>query len=347
MGLFAQFFTWLQGQLASYVSTNVAAVAAAIEPAAFTLATVYVMMWGFLSLTGRIQEPIMEGVKRIFVMVLILGIAIRLWLYNAIVVDTFVNGPAQLAAAVLGASNPVSLVDQIWHDGNKVAQALWAQGGLTDIGYYLAAVAVYLLVGLVCVVTAFLLALSQIAIAVLLALGPLFIVMLFFDSTKRFFEQWVGQLANYALITVLVALLASLLLGVVRSFSSSAVSAGAGVTVAATAQLGIMCVFIALLIRQVPSIAAGLAAGMALSTYSAVSRTMDWGLSAAKKTGYEGMRGAMDGLRGEPMSRWDSLRRGGGNLIGSGIRRMLGRGSSAQGGAVVSRERVMPPPDKR
>ena len=43
----------------------------------------------------------MEGVKRIFVMVLILGIAIRLWLYNDVVVDTFVNGPAQLAAAVL------------------------------------------------------------------------------------------------------------------------------------------------------------------------------------------------------------------------------------------------------
>jgi type IV secretion system protein VirB6 len=347
MGLFAQFFAWLQEQLSAYVSTNVAAVAAAIEPAAFTLATIYVMMWGFLQLTGRIQEPIWEGVKRIFVMVLILGIAIRLWLYNAVVVDTFVNGPIQLAAAILGASNPVALIDQIWHDGNKVAQALMAQGGLTDIGYYLAAAAVYLLVGLVCVTTAFVMALSQVAIAVILALGPLFIVMLFFDSTKRFFEQWVSQLTNYSLITVLVALLGSLLLGVVRSYSASAVAAGAGVQVAAAAQLGIMCVFIALLIRQVPSMSAGLAAGMALSTYSAVSRTMDWGLSATKKTGYEGMRGAMDGLRGEPVSRWDSLRRGGGNLIGSGIRRMLGRGPSAQGGAVVPRERVMPPPNKR
>jgi type IV secretion system protein VirB6 len=347
MGLFAQFFAWLQGQLSAYVSTNVAAVAAAIEPAAFTLATVYVMMWGFLQLTGRIQEPIWEGVKRIFVMVLILGIAIRLWLYNAVVVDTFVNGPTQLAAAILGASNPVALIDQIWRDGNKVAQALMTQAGLTDMGYYLAAAAVYLLVGLVCVVTAFVMALSQVAIAVILALGPLFIVMLFFDSTKRFFEQWVGQLANYALITVLVALLGSLLLGVVRSYAASAAGAGAGVQVAAAAQLGIMCVFIALLIRQTPSIAAGLAAGMALSTYSAVSRTMEWGLSATKKTSYEGMRGAIDGLRGEPMSRWDSLRRGGGNLIGSGIRRMLGRGPSTQGGAVVPRERVMPPPNRR
>jgi type IV secretion system protein VirB6 len=347
MGLFAQFFAWLQGQLAGYIGTNVARVAAAIEPAAFTLATIYVMMWGFLHLTGRIQEPIMEGVKRIFVMVLIIGIAIRLWLYNAVIVDTFVNGPAQLAAAVLGATNPVTMVDDIWRDGNKVAQALMEQGGVTGVGYYLAAAAVYVLVGLVCVVTAFLLSLSQIAIAVLLALGPVFIVMLFFDSTKRFFEQWVGQLANYALITVLIALLASLLLGVVRSYSLSAAGAGSSVQIAAAAQLGVVSVFIALLIRQVPTMAAGLAAGMALSTYSAVSRTIDWGLGAARKTGYEGMRGAMDGLRGEPINRWGSLRRGGGNLIGSGLRRMLGRGSRAEGGTLVPRERVMPPPGTR
>lgn len=347
MGLFAQFFAWLQGQLASYIGTNVAAVAAAIEPAAFTLATVYVMMWGFLQLTGRIQEPIMEGAKRIFVMVLIIGMAIRLWLYNPLVVDTFVNGPGQLAAAVLGASSPVTMVDDIWRDGNKVAQALMAQGGVTDIDYYLAAAAVYLLVGLVCVVTAFLLALSQIAIAVLLALGPVFIVMLLFDATKRFFEQWIGQLANYALITVIVALLASLLLGVVRSYSTSAAGAGARVQIAAAAQLGIVCVFIALLIRQVPSMAAGLASGIALSTYSAVSRSIDWGLGTVKRTGYEGMRGAMDGLRGEPVSRWDSLRRSGGNLVGRGVRRMLGRGSSSEGGALMPRERVMPPPSKR
>jgi type IV secretion system protein VirB6 len=347
MGLFAQFFAWLQGQLAGYIGTNVAAVAAAIEPAVFTLATVYVMMWGFLQFTGRIQEPIMEGAKRIFVMVLIIGIALRLWLYNPLLVDTFVNGPGQLAAAVLGASSPVTMVDDIWRDGNKVAQALMAQGGVTDIGYYLAAAAVYLLVGLVCVVTAFLLALSQIAIAVLLALGPVFIVMLFFDATKRFFEQWIGQLANYALITVIVALLASLLLGVVRSYSTTAAGAGAGVQIAATAQLGIVCVFIALLIRQVPSMAAGLASGIALSTYSAVSRSIDWGLGAARRTGYEGMRGAMDGLRGEPVSRWDSLRRSGGNLVGRSVRRMLGRGSSGEGGALMPRERVMPPPSKR
>lgn len=344
MGLFAQFFAWLQAQLSGYIGANVAVVASAIEPAAFTLATCYVMIWGYMHLTGSVQEPIMEGAKRIFAIVLILGIGIRLWMYNSLVVDTFVNGPSQLAQAILGAANPVSLIDQIWRDGNKVGQALITQGSLTDMSYYLAAVMVYAFVGLLCVASAALLGLSMIFIAVLLALGPVFIVMLLFDATRRFFEHWVGALANYALVTILVAMVASLLLGVVRSFSASAVASGAGVSIAEAARLCIMAVLIFLVVRQVPSVAASLSAGVAMSTFGAVSRTISWAFGSAKSTAYQGARGVMDGWRDEPISRWDSLRRSGGNLLGSGMRRMLGGGPTNRGGTLVPRNRVMPPP---
>src|ERR1700741_32159 len=99
MGFFAQFFAWINVQVANYVATNTVRVAAAIEPAAVTLATMYVMMWGFMSLTGRIQEPIWEGVRRIVVMALILGVALRLWTYNEVITNTFYTAPDQLAAA--------------------------------------------------------------------------------------------------------------------------------------------------------------------------------------------------------------------------------------------------------
>jgi type IV secretion system protein VirB6 len=205
------------------------------------------------------------------------------------------------------------------------------------MSYFLAALMVYAFVGLLSVVAAF-----------LLALGPLFIVLLLFNATRRFFEQWVGQLANYALITVLVALVASMLLGVVRSYSASAVASGAAVSIAEAARLCVMAALIFLILRQVPSIAGGLSAGIALSTYGAVSRTLDWALSGAKSTAYQGARGLMDGLRGDPISRWDSLRRSGGNLLGSGVRRLWsGAAGSGRGGAVVPRERVMPPLNRR
>ena len=81
---------------------------------------------------------------------------------------------------------PVATVDALWDQGGTVAATLWDKGGVFngDVGYYLAAVIVYLLMGAVCVYTLFLMALARVALAVLLAIGPLFIVLLLFDGTQ-------------------------------------------------------------------------------------------------------------------------------------------------------------------
>ena len=44
--LFTTFWQWLSAALDTYVAQHVAAMAAAIEPAAVTLGVVYVMVWG-------------------------------------------------------------------------------------------------------------------------------------------------------------------------------------------------------------------------------------------------------------------------------------------------------------
>src|ERR1700722_17413668 len=102
MGFFATFWTWLNGQLAAYIGDNTARLATALEPAVVTLATVYVMAWGYLHLTGKIEEPVLTGLKRILVLAVILGVGLRLWLYNTGIVDKFYNAPAQRAAAMVG-----------------------------------------------------------------------------------------------------------------------------------------------------------------------------------------------------------------------------------------------------
>ncbi len=109
-----------------------------------------------------------------------------------------------------------------------MAEQLWDKGGILsgDVGYYVAGAMVWLLMGALCVYTMFLMALSSIACAVLLAIGPLFVVMLLFDTTRRYFEAWIGQLANYALITVLTVLVAALLLRVVSSFAAQTAARG-------------------------------------------------------------------------------------------------------------------------
>ena len=133
------------------------------------------------------------------------------------IVDTFYSAPAQLAAARGRRDRSGGTIDAIWTQGGAVAGAAVGQGRRLsgDFGFYLAGAVVWLLMGLLCVYAMFLIALSSIASAVLLAIGPLFIAMLLFDSTRRFFEAWIAQLANYALITILTVLVAALLLQIV------------------------------------------------------------------------------------------------------------------------------------
>lgn len=350
MDFFAQFLSWLDRILANYVSAHTSQVASAIEPAAVTLATIYVMLWGYLSMTGRVQEPIWEGVRRVLTIAVILGVGLRLWTYNEVITDTFYKAPEQLAKTIVGSPTVINVVDQVWLDGASVAANLLSKGSIldSDFAYYAAGFLVYIVVGLTVVVTAFLLGLSKVAIAVLLALGPVFIILLFFESTRRFFEAWTAQLANYALIGVLTTLTASLLLNIVKAYAASAAAAGSGITIAESVRVCLASALVFLVMRQVMPIASGLASGVALSTYGVISGGIRWGLGGAKRSTYEFSRGVIDGVQGERGSRWDSFRRLAGNRLGSGLSSASRAVTpSRRGGIVIPREQVMPNPAHR
>jgi type IV secretion system protein VirB6 len=287
MGFFGTFWGWLNGELATYIGNNTARLAGVLEPAVVTLATVYVMAWGYLHLTGKIEEPLVTGLKRIATLALVLGAGLHLWLYNTLIVDTFYHAPAQLAAAVIGAGDPVATIDAIWQQGGTVAGSLWARGGvISDFGSLVAALAVWFLIGLLCVYAMFLIALSNIALAVLLALGPLFIAALLFDATRRFFASWIAQLANYGLITLLTIMIAALLLQLVQSYATQTAARGASIFTLDALNLLLVAVLVFLILRQVMPIAAGLAGGLALSSFGVVSSTLGAGTRGATAAGW-------------------------------------------------------------
>lgn len=282
MSFFRTFWSWLNAELASYIGDNTARVASILEPAVITLGTVYVMIWGYLQLTGRIQEPFADGVKRIVTLTIVLGVALHLWLYNTVLVDTFYNAPTEFAAAVVGASDPVQTIDAIWNSGGAVADQLFRDGGpWSHLGYTLAGVVVWLLVGMLCVYTMFLLALSSVALSVLLALGPFFVALLLFDTTRKFFEAWLAQLANYALITIITVMIAALMLHLVQSYAQQTQALGTAIQTVDAINMLLATVLVFLFVRQVMPIAAGLAGGVALNSFGTVGRTLGAPLRAA------------------------------------------------------------------
>lgn len=324
MGFFAEFNAWLNGLLAGYIGDTAALIASTMEPVVVTLAVIYVMVWGYLQLTGQIEEPFIGGMKKIITLAVVLGCALQLWLYNTLIVDTFFNAPSELAAAIIGAFDPVSIVDQIIFEGGDAANLLLQKGGLLDgnFAYYLAGLAVYLIVGLTAIYTIFLLALSRIALSVLLALGPFFIGLLFFQSTKKLFEAWLAQLTNYALITILTVLVAALMLRVVTVAAQQAVSENGAIQIADAVRVCMAAGLTFLVMRQVMPMAAGLATGLALSSFGVVSAALAWGLGGAVRGGAQFATGLSDSTT----SRTDPILR----RAGYGIRRGVVRAATAR-----------------
>jgi type IV secretion system protein VirB6 len=324
VGFFASFSTWLNGILTGYIGTNTATIAGLLQPAILTLATVYVMVWGYLQLTGKIEEPFAAGLKRIILLVVILGGALDLWLYNTLIVDTFFNAPGQLAAGFIGAYEPVTIIDQIMFSGGDAASLLIQKGGVFhgDFSYYIAGFAVYLIVGITAIYAMFLLALSKIALSILLALGPLFIALLFFETTKRFFESWIAQLANYAFVTILTVLVAALMMSIVSSAAQQAAAAGGGITIADAVRVCMAAGLTFLIMRQVMPMAAGLASGLALSSFGLVSAALAWGFGGATRNTGHFARGLVD----RESTRWDPLSRKAGYYLrrgtGAGLTRL-------------------------
>jgi type IV secretion system protein VirB6 len=323
MGFFDQFNAWLSAILVNYIADYTARVSSVLEPMIVTLGILYVAIWGYMHLAGKIEEPFITGAKRLIVLAVILGTSLSLWLYNSIIVDTFFNAPAQLAAGIIGTYDSVTTIDRVLFLGNEAASSLIRQGGVLDGNFslYLAGFAVYFIVGLTAIYTIFLLTLSRIALSVLIALGPLFIAFLFFDSTKRFFESWIAQMANYGFITILTVLVAALMLQVLLAAAEEAANAGGGIRIAHAVRVCMAAGLTFLVMRQVMPMAAGLASGLALSTFGIVSAALAWGLGTGLRGGGQFMRGLMD----RDTTRWDSLSRKAGYYTRRGMSAGVGR----------------------
>jgi type IV secretion system protein VirB6 len=318
MGFFATFSAWLNSLLLTYIATNTARVAALLEPAIVAFATLYVMIWGYLLITGKIEEPFVTGLKRIVTLAVVLGAALNLWLYNDVIVDTFFNAPGQLAAGVIGAFDSVGIIDNIIFTGGDAASLLLQKGGLFegDLSFYIAGFAVYLIVGLTAIYAMFLLALSKIALCILLALGPLFMALLLFEATKRFVEAWISQMVNYAFVTILTVLVAALMMSLVTSAAQAAVARGGGIQIADAVRVCLAAGLTFLIMRQVMPMASALASGFALSTFGAVSTLVAWGLGRTVGNTGQFARGLTD--RGT--ARGDGVSRRAGFYLGRGAR---------------------------
>lgn len=277
-------FSWLldgaDTVLNHYVTDTSQGVIHAITPVATTLFLIYVLMWAFAHLRNQIEEPVTDGAMRMVKWGIIVMLALNVTYYGAFVVDFAMNTPTHLIAAINNQhlntyqSGIGQVLDETMNAGFDVGNRIWLQGGLSNIGAYIVAIIVWAAVVLILLFVAALLLIANIAMAVLLAVGPIFILLLLFKGTQRFFELWLGQVVNFMLMILLTMMASGLVVTILNKFIAAQIASPASSAVVTMVQMLALGGVGVLILRQVPSIASALGGGVALGTLGGFGATM-------------------------------------------------------------------------
>lgn len=276
--LYEKMFTKVDALLTTYWSDTAASVASAITPVATTLIMIYTCLWGWSMMRGMISEPITDGVSRIVRLSVITGIALSVGRYSEYLANMLWNSPDALAAIVASgqsdSSSNMAFLDEFMGQYYNLGKAYtdWATAhssfGIPSPLYLLSGLLIMLAGVILTGYAAFLLLLAKMSLAVILGLGPLFILMMMFEPTKRFFDSWIGQALNSLFTIVLTAACLKLIFKVIQAFvaTSDLVNPSLENVIPATglALIGV------LILLQVGAMASALGGGTAVGTLGAV-----------------------------------------------------------------------------
>jgi len=159
----------------------------------------------------------MDAVGRLVKLSLIYSIALMGVHYTTFIIDFFWKTPDAIASVIISdprMSTPnasMRFLDEFFMIYHSYAD-LWFTASEKNsylkipklsqffVGFFI------IIVGIInTAIAAFFLLLAKVALAIILGIGPIFIISLFFESTRKLFDAWLGQVFNYVFIFALIA----------------------------------------------------------------------------------------------------------------------------------------------
>ncbi|MBY5410907.1 conjugal transfer protein TrbL [Rhizobium leguminosarum] len=267
-----QVFSFVDGQfkapLENFISSGTSNIASWIGGPLTAALTLYVVLYGYLVLRGSVPEPILEFAFRAMKLAIIVMLVRNASEYQTYVTNIFFETlPREISQALNSGTAPsASTFDSLLDKGQKCAQEIWARatwpadivngiGGMMAIGASFTVAAIGYIVSLY----------ARLALAIVLAIGPIFVALAMFQSTRRFTESWIAQLANFVILQVLVVAIGSLLISCIDT-TFTAIESYTDVMMRPVALCAI-CLAALYVFYQLPGIASALAAGGASLTY--------------------------------------------------------------------------------
>lgn len=295
--LFESIFDKVDTALDTYITSTAGDIISFVTPIFSSLLIIWIAIWGYMMMMGKANEPLQDGVFRILRIGLIMTLGLTVGTYTSLVVDFLAKGPESIASVITGSPSGTSAatLDSLFSKVFDVSQAAWDKGGIMNgnFGMYLISIIVLAVGAILSLIVAFLILLSKIMTTVLLAVGPLFIVMLLFNTTQRFFESWLAMVMNFGFILVLSAAIGQLMTSLADSYISSMTGGGNASALANLGDAAMLCIVFGLctlVVKQVPSVASALGGGVALATQGAMSSTVNSMRPSSIRRQYRGVQ---------------------------------------------------------
>lgn len=269
----------------NYVSTAYQALANAATSGGATgvaglLLTLYVIFWGVGIWQGTATGGPADHAFRLFRAVMIYVLATQWGDFQTLVYTALNDGPSAIGNALLSAvtsanntgtsANLTSVngvqtaLQNMWDTTNTATEAFLQNAGITNWGPYIFAAVFYVVMAILIGFAIFLIVLSKMFMWLLLALAPLFIILLLFGVTSRFFSGWMSSLAQYFLVQVLVyAFLAFYVSLIQQSIDTlNGVANSKSATWATIGPVVLLAIIGILLLSQINNMAAAIAGGV-------------------------------------------------------------------------------------
>lgn len=277
--------------LSQYVGETATNVTIGIKPVAVSLVTLVITFWGWAMMRGVIQYPVMDAVKNGLKLIFTVAVATQIGHYNEFVSGWLWQMPDALANLVIHANGgstgkltdgvTFSFLDEMLSKFFDNGADFWEQASLIHGSGFIIALVVWAFgIAITCYI-AYLMLLSKISLAVLLGIGPIFIMLTLFDTTKKFFDTWIGFVMNAVFLNMLIAAVGGLMLGIISS-SMPAKDTADYLSISEAFQLIVICGASVPILWQVPSWAAALGGGVAINTLNSFKYGVDKALGGPK-----------------------------------------------------------------
>jgi len=222
MGLFSVIGSTIEAGAVSYATSASAALCSYLAPLSILLTTLWVTLYGYATMRGETQSPIMAFGWRFTKMGLILSLATSASAYQSDLM-ALVNAAISEVSSVMmsvspgaqfcssNTSSPYQLLDCFSDAGDNMMQGFQDQldqmswinvvGALAVILYaFVAAVGLVLFQIIMSIEVIF----CRIELQLFFAVGPLFIFAWAFEPTKKYFDGWQSSIVRLGITNVFV-----------------------------------------------------------------------------------------------------------------------------------------------